>query len=226
VVSNGANAGATSGTVTVTETVPTGLTLVSMTGTGWLCAATSCSRTDSLAAGGTYPAITVTVNVTSVASSPQINTVTVTGGGSPSASATDSTAIIARPPVLVVTKTHVANFTVGQHGATYVVTVSNVADAGPTTGPVTVTETVPSGLTLVSMNGVGWQCIVHSCVRDDVLSPGASYPAIGHSQRVDQCGVPAVNVERLRRQVGNCHRYGSHGDCPNAYDLCSKAERA
>ena len=92
-VSNAGNAPATTGTVTVTDTLPPGLTLVSMSGTGWSCAAGWCSRSDALAGGMTYPVITVTVNVSSNATSPQVNSVSVSGGGSPPATATDSTII-------------------------------------------------------------------------------------------------------------------------------------
>ena len=92
-VSNGTSAGPTSGTVTVAETVPSGLTLASMTGSGWTCQGAQCSRSDALAAGGSYPAITVTVNVGASASSPQVNSVAVSGGGSASASTSDSTVI-------------------------------------------------------------------------------------------------------------------------------------
>ena len=97
-VSNAANAGPTNGIVTVTETLPSGLTLASMAGTGWTCTTNSCTRSDVLLGGASYPAITVTVNVTANASSPQVNQVSVSGGGSATASATDSTTIIA-PPV-------------------------------------------------------------------------------------------------------------------------------
>jgi uncharacterized repeat protein (TIGR01451 family) len=157
-VSNAANAGPTSGTVTVTETAPSGLTLVSMAGTGWTCAASSCTRGDALSAGLSYPAITVTVNVAASATSPQVNAVGVSGGGSASAAANDSTVINPNPAVLSITKTHTGNFTQGQQNAVYTVTVSNAASAGPTSGTVTVTETAPSGLTLVSMAGTGWTC--------------------------------------------------------------------
>jgi hypothetical protein len=95
-VSNTAGAGPTNGTVTVTDTIPSGLTLDSMAGTGWTCAAESnvCTRSDVLAAGASYPAITVTVDVSDEASSPQVNSVTASGGGSASATATDSTVIL------------------------------------------------------------------------------------------------------------------------------------
>src|SRR5712664_278151 len=92
-VSNVANAAPTSGTVTVTETVPSSLTLVSMAGPGWTCSANLCSRSDVLNGGASFPPITVTVNVASNANSPQINQVSVSGGGSGNAVATDSTMI-------------------------------------------------------------------------------------------------------------------------------------
>jgi len=94
-VSNAPGSAPTSGTVTVTETLPGGLTLTSMAGTGWNCASNSCARPDSLAAGASYPPITVTVNVAVNASSPQVNSVSVSGGGSAAANAIDSTMIAA-----------------------------------------------------------------------------------------------------------------------------------
>ncbi|MGD0302075.1 MAG: SBBP repeat-containing protein, partial [Bryobacteraceae bacterium] len=92
-VSNASSAAATSGTVTMTETVPAGLTLVSMSGTGWTCVSTNCTRSDALAGGSSYPAITATVNVAASASSPQVNQVSVSGGGSASANWSDSTVV-------------------------------------------------------------------------------------------------------------------------------------
>src|SRR6185369_6190507 len=87
-VSNGAAAGATDGTlVTVTDTLPAGLTATNIAGTGWTCtlATLTCTRTDVLAAGMSYPAITLTVNVAANATTPQVNNATVSGGGDASA---------------------------------------------------------------------------------------------------------------------------------------------
>ena len=94
IVSN-TSSSATSGTVTVSETIPSGMTLVSMSGTGWTCAATSstCTRGDSLAGGASYPAITVAVHIVADSGPPLINSVSVSGGGAPPATATDSTAV-------------------------------------------------------------------------------------------------------------------------------------
>ncbi len=178
-VSNAAGSVPTSGTVTVTETLPGGLALVSMAGTGWACVTTTCTRSDALAAGASYPAITVTVNVAGNATSPQNNQVGVTGGGSVAANANDSTTILpGSQPALSISKTHSGNFTQGQQNATYTVTVSNNNGAATTSGTVTVTETIPSGLTLVAMAGTGWSCPSNTCTRSDALAGGASYPAI------------------------------------------------
>lgn len=92
-VTDAANAAPASGTVTVTEMPPAGLTVLSMAGTGWGCGATTCTRGDSLAAGASYPPITVTVSVADNASSPQVNMASVAGGGSGPATATDPTVI-------------------------------------------------------------------------------------------------------------------------------------
>jgi hypothetical protein len=85
---------------------------------------------------------------------------------------------VGNPPALAVTKTHSGNFAQGQNNAAYNVTVVNPVGAGATSGTVTVTESVPSGLTLVSMAGTGWNCTGVSCARSDALSGGVSYPPI------------------------------------------------
>ena len=89
------NATPTTGTITVSDDVPFGLGLASMSGTGWTCSTGICSRSDALAAGASYPPITVLVNVTFNATSPAINSVSVSGAGLTTASATDPTTIVA-----------------------------------------------------------------------------------------------------------------------------------
>jgi len=194
-VSNGANSAATSGTVTVTETAPAGLTVTSMAGTGWVCNTATCTRSDALAGGASYPAITVTVNVAGNAGSPVVNQVSVSGGGSATANASDSTNVLSgSQPSLKIVKTHAGNFTQGQQGATYTLTVSNNAGAATTSGTVTVTDTLPSALTLVSMAGTGWSCAANVCTRSDALAGGASYPAITVTVNVSATATsPQVN---------------------------------
>ena len=86
--------------------------------------------------------------------------------------------VAVKPPILSIAKTHTGNFTQGQSNAVYTVIVSNQAGAGPTSGTATVTETVPTGLTLVSMAGTGWTCLANTCTRSDPISGGSSYPPI------------------------------------------------
>ena len=74
---------ATTGTVTVTDAAPAGMTVTAMSGTGWTCTTLpTCTRGDALAAGGSYPAITVTVGVAGGAGSPLVNSASASGGGS------------------------------------------------------------------------------------------------------------------------------------------------
>jgi uncharacterized repeat protein (TIGR01451 family) len=177
--------GATSGTVYVTDTLPSGLTASGLGGTGWLaCSIVSltCSRGDLLPISFSYPALLLTVNVSGTAPALVTNTVTVGGGGEITSTndiATDPTTII-QVADLTVAKTHNGNFTQGGTGDVYTVTVSNVGP-GPTLGTVSVSDTLPSGLTATGFSGTGWlscSTVTLTCNRSDVLANGSSYPAI------------------------------------------------
>jgi uncharacterized repeat protein (TIGR01451 family) len=72
--------------------------------------------------------------------------------------------------------------------ATLTLTVTNAGDA-PGATPVTVTDTLPTGLVALTneanagagpnaASGSGWTCTALTCTRDDALAPGASYPPI------------------------------------------------
>ena len=81
VVSNLAVAGPTSGMVTVSEIPSVGLNFLNMSGAGWNCPSNSCTRSDTLNAGDSYPPITMTVNVAADAPSVVVNQVNASGGG-------------------------------------------------------------------------------------------------------------------------------------------------
>ncbi len=83
-------------------------------------------------------------------------------------------------PDLTIVKSHVGNFTQGQTGAIYTLTVSN-SGGSPTSGAVTVTDTLPAGLTATGLpSAAGWTCTLSSlsCTRSDSLGANMSYPAI------------------------------------------------
>ena len=90
----------TGGTVTVTDTLPTGLTATSFIGTGWTTdlATLTATRSDALAAGASYPPLTLTVSVAANASASRTNAAQVAGSGDLNTAnniATDITTILA-----------------------------------------------------------------------------------------------------------------------------------
>ena len=108
--------------------------------------AVTCTTAGPLAAGASSNPITLTVSV-AVAAVPSVtNTAAVATPGEIATgnnSASDATTVI-NPPNLAIAKSHTGNFTVGVNGA-YTITVSNAAGSGPTTGTITVTDTLPTG---------------------------------------------------------------------------------
>ncbi len=93
-VSNAASAAPTSAPVSVNEILPDGLSLLSMSGVGWSCSGTACTRSDTLQPGAGYPPITVVVSVATNPAPQVVNRVTVTGGGAFPTLADDATNIL------------------------------------------------------------------------------------------------------------------------------------
>lgn len=144
----------TTGTVTVSDTLPTGLTPTAATGTGWTCTISgqvvTCTRSDALAANTSYPPITLTVNVAPTAPASITNTATISGGGQTNTtndSVNDATTINPSADLSLTKIVNNASPDVGGN-VTFTVTVSN---AGPdaATG-VSVADALPPGLTFVS----------------------------------------------------------------------------
>src|SRR5262249_17273986 len=72
---------------------------------------------------------------------------------------------LATPPDLSLTKGHGGLFYIGSTNATFSFTVSNSPSAGPTTGTITVTDTLPNGITYNSLAfsnppATPWSCSV------------------------------------------------------------------
>jgi len=184
---------ATSGTVTVVDTLPaTGLNATAISGTGWSCtlATLTCTRSDALAANFTsYPPITLTVDVPLGAPDHVFNVATVSGGGEVNTGndgTQDFTTIIPPPaPDLADNMFHPLNFVQGQSSG-YSITVTNVGTAA-TSGTVTVSDTLPTGLTATAMSGTGWTCTVgatSTCTRSDALAFNNNYPLISLSVNI------------------------------------------
>lgn len=175
---------ASSGTVTVIDSLPAGLTATALSGTGWSCTlgTLTCTRSDALASFASYPSITLTVDVALNAPATVTNVVTVSGGGEVNTAnnvAQDPTTILPPPsPDMSTGSSHLGNFLQGLTG-TYDIVVVNVG-TGTTTAPVTVVDNLPPGLTATSMTGVGWTCNLQtvSCTRSDTIPFNSGFPDI------------------------------------------------
>jgi uncharacterized repeat protein (TIGR01451 family) len=170
VVSDGANAGPTSGTVTVTDTLPSGLTFPAnaASGANWSCSNTTstatCTRSDPLNAGSSYPQIALAVNADANAPSQVTNQVQVSGGGSPSAGASDPTNIQSTnngvPTITAITPNQVAAGTASQ---TLVITGTNFSGSSQ----------VNFGTSVYFINAGGTQTQISITVQaGDLASPG------------------------------------------------------
>jgi uncharacterized repeat protein (TIGR01451 family) len=180
------------------------------------CASISNVAGSATAASNTCPAAssTITFNIPSVLKSGQGGAVTfdlklagsvgntatntaklVTTQNSVGVTSSVATTLLALSD-LTITKSHVGNFSLGQVGAQYTITASNVGQIA-TSGLVTVTDNLPADLTATAASGTGWTCTVGAptvCTRNDVLAAGASYPPIILTVNVsNQAITPLIN---------------------------------
>lgn len=123
---------------------------------------------------------TFSIDVFAQTTGTQVNTtapVTSNEGGT-GGTATASVDVVT--PDLTITNTHTGNFLKPQTGATYTITVTN-SGLATTTALVTVTDTLPAGLTATAIDGgPNWFCTLSSlrCTRGDNLDPTLSYDPI------------------------------------------------
>ena len=183
--------GRTQGVVTVTDILPPGLTPLTMEGKNWTCNAGSatCTTEEPLwSHPWVYPTISLTVHVSQDTPSRITNVAEVSGGGdaAPTNNRASDPTSVGTAPDLAITLTHAGNFAHGQSGKTYTITVGNAGSAA-SSGPVTVTDTLPAGMSATAMSGSGWACELASrtCVRSEPLSGGTSYPPITLTVSID-----------------------------------------
>src|SRR5262245_19915553 len=99
---------------------------------------------------------------------------------------------------LTATVSHTGNFVSGGTGQ-YTITVSNSGAAGieREDNTVTVTDTLPPGLTFNAASGGGWTCgavgQVVTCTHAAPLNPGASFPPITLTVNVLESAAPTVS---------------------------------
>jgi uncharacterized repeat protein (TIGR01451 family) len=153
--------------VSVSDPLPAALTFVSASGSGWTCTTSSsagatvvtCDLVGALDPGATARDITVVATVSAAAypSIPNTASVQTTTPETNLSNNKDTDTLVVPPLVdLSIAKSHRDSLVVGQ-SATYDITVTN---NGPTDdpGPVTVTDTLPTGIRYASSMGAGWSC--------------------------------------------------------------------
>jgi uncharacterized repeat protein (TIGR01451 family) len=166
-VSNVSLLGATSGLVTMNDTLPIGLTPISASGTGWTCSVSgqtvSCTRSDSLAAATAYPSITLNALVSQSAPATLTNTATVAGGGEANLlndTAIDVAAVVSSAD-MAVTDSGSPNPVAINGSITYTVVVTN---NGPSAADnATLVLPVSNSTTFSSLTPpAGWSCLTPS----------------------------------------------------------------
>src|SRR6185436_10680701 len=182
------NAGpSTAQTITVTDTLPAGVTFQNTTGTasGWTCnhsaGVVTCTR-GNIPVAGTR---TIVINVTAPATNGNIqNSATITAATS-DLDPSDNTAVASTTVTggtthadLSIAKSDSADPVSAGAALSYTLAVTN---AGPETATgVSVSDPLPAGVAFVSASGTGWSCNQSSgtvtCTRVN-LDPGAA-PAI------------------------------------------------
>ena len=163
-VSNSSPYGATTGLVTINDTLPFGTSPTGASGTGWTCSVSgqtvSCTRSDALAAGGSYPSITLNALVAQSAPATITNTASVAGGGEANLlndTATD-TALVGSSADMAVIDSGSPNPVATNGSITYTVVATN---NGPSAADnATLVLPVPNSTTFVSLTPpAGWSCL-------------------------------------------------------------------
>jgi hypothetical protein len=176
--------------MTVTDTLNGAFAFASGSGTGWTCSAsgqTVTCKNDSAVAdnGGTYPELTINVNVANGATGSISNQISASGAGVSARTSNTDTVTIEPAPVLSVAKTHTGTFTQGST-AQWNMVVSNAAGSGATSGTTNVSDTLPSGYSVNNFGSTSlaaWSCSgtsTVSCSTTAGLSEpgGSSFPPI------------------------------------------------
>ncbi len=161
-VANAGNAPVRGTTTTVSDTLPASLTPTSVSGSGWSCGIAgqtiTCTRSDDLAAGSSYPVINLAVNVDSNADTPINNVATVSNpaDANPANDSSLDPAPTSPSADLAITKSaSPATVNVGDQ-TTFTLAVTN---NGPSLARnVSVLDSLPSGLELVSATSSQGTC--------------------------------------------------------------------
>ena len=172
------------GTVTVNDTLPTGLTVETVSGSGWSCTINpplpsrsfTCTRSNALAPGASYPVISLRADTDPGLSGSVTNTATVSGGSDvnfANNSGSNTTAANRSADIAVTKTASPSTINVGET-STFTIVVRN---NGPSTATaVGLDDPIPAGLTQVgNASTTQGSCVAGlvTCSLGDI-APGAS----------------------------------------------------
>ena len=184
------------GPTTLTTDLPDGVTVDSVTGTDWDCAATvsgsseiSCSYADGLDPEESAPVVTAVLDVDHAAyPATSISSSLANEDDGFADNNTASSDVTVRRLDVNIAKSAVRSFSVGIEGQ-YRLSVSNVGDAA-TVGQIKVIDELPAELKLAGVSGGGWDCSASvvgqqhiECVTNSSVTAGSSAAVI--NVRVD-----------------------------------------
>jgi uncharacterized repeat protein (TIGR01451 family) len=219
--------------ITIDDNLTEGANFVGYQGSdaGWFCtpggAHTTCAYDPNVVAhplppgGQTMLRINVALNLFAKSGD---NVVTMTGGGDASCSAipqpancvgSTTAAVASKPAVSVTLGANPSSFVAGATAA-YALSVSNIGTA-PTSGVISVTDTLPVGLAATSVTAPSpWSCDISqlstgafTCSRSDALAAGASYALPPITVNVNVLPSAAANLTNTARISG-----GGDASCP------------
>ena len=179
----------TTGIITVVDTLPAGLVPTAAVGPGWSCSiagqTVTCTHPGPLPPVSSLPQIIISFMTDSTMQNGSFNCATVDTNGDVNPQNDESCVDfgIDQPTGKVdlsITKKGSASYTAGGTG-TFTLTIDNVSSS-PTTGLITVVDTLPTGLTPTAAAGPGWACTIAgqtvTCTHPGPLPPVSSLPQI------------------------------------------------
>ncbi len=192
---------ATFGAVTVADILPVGMVALSLSGAGWTCtlATATCIRTDTLAASGSYPTISLQVSPNSAGSF--TNTATVACACEGASKTGNNTALdpVAVLPAVNVTifKTNGVSSVVSGQTTSYTVTVANLGPSAATGAVLTDPPVTGLSCTSVTCSVTGGAAVCPAPLTIAAIQSGvaiATFPANSSLSFVVQCGVIATGL--------------------------------
>ncbi|MCC7450566.1 MAG: DUF11 domain-containing protein, partial [Anaerolineae bacterium] len=216
------------GIITVTDTLPPGMTFSSASGGGFTCSAAAqvvtCTSPGPITVGSTAT-ITLNVNPGTVGSGTNIATVSTPGDPNAGNNTSNDITNINGIPDLTVSKTHAGNFYVGQPDAQYTITVNN-AGSGASTGTITVQDTLPAGLTFASVTSGPFTCAPPNSVNPTCTST-SSIPAgssISFTMRVNVTAAGAGTNQVAVSGGGETNTANNNGSDPTTIDAAASVD--